>query len=43
MDGVDSSDLSNKPFHIIASRSALFHPAGHHVCLFLDVIIPTPV
>ncbi len=43
MNRVDSSDLSDKPFRIVASWSALFCLAAHHVRLFVDVVIPTPV
>ncbi len=45
MNGVDSSDLSDKPFPIVASRSVLLYPAARQVCLFFDVvgIILTPL
>ena len=45
MKRVNSSDLSNKPFPIIALRSALLYTTARHVCLILDIIgvIPTPV
>ncbi len=45
MNRVDSSDLSDKPFPIVASRSALLCPVVRQVCLFLDVVgvISTPV
>ncbi len=45
MNRADSSDLSDKPFPIVASRLALLCQAARQVCLFLDVIsvISTPV
>ena len=45
MNRVDLSDLSDKPFSNVASRSALLFPAVRHVCLFFHVVgvISTPV
>ncbi len=43
MNRVDWSDLSDKPFPIVTSRSALFCPAAYHDYLILDVVIQTPV
>ncbi len=45
MNRVDSSDLSDKPFPIIPSRSALLFPTSRQGGLFLDVVgvISTPV
>ena len=43
MNRVDLSNLSDKPFSIVVSRSALFSPAACYICFFLDVVIPIPV
>ncbi len=45
MNRLDLSDLSDKPFPIVISRSVLLRPAARQVGLFLDVegVIPTPV
>ena len=42
MNRVDLSDLSDKPFPIINSRSVLLYMVARYLCLLLDVIVVIP-